>query len=183
MQHLTYDLRAFATANDVNGVVTISHDELDILLDRIDRAHHDEIERYTSEASARIDKAYVEGHDKGLDDAKLYACDNMIYLPLDIDGEPIRVGDVMESGIVTAMAIENDGRWSVSFDEYGYFDDMCYPASQRHLNIDNKTDILETYHRIMNRPAMEGSPQYLLDAITKYFAKLLDNCEKENDDE
>lgn len=206
MAHLTSDLRAFATANDVNGTVMISHEELDILLDRIDRAHHDEVELYYDkgfddcakrpvplpddddglnvitheEMDTFLDNTYVNGYDKGLEDAKNHALETMIFLPLDADGEPIHVNDTMDYGIVMEMALENDGTWYITLDGDGIWDGTWEPKDLRHLNIDDSADILETYHRIMSRPCMENNPQIRLDSITGHFVKLINNCKKEN---
>ena len=99
---------------------------LEPMLDRIDAEHE-------SKVSYWQDASYKDGYDEGFASADDYFTDKRetlkehgwVKLPVDADGVPIRVGDVMcnthKDGFmakrVTGLCAHSSGRWTVEVDE------------------------------------------------------------------
>lgn len=111
-------------------------DRIDEFCDRIDAAHRSALEKL----AAQVDESE----------------DGWVRLPVDADGVPIRVGDVMENVIhppthreVTGVGVECFYAWEDGCGRYSQFDANCY----RHYHAPTVEDVLREFAREIDADA------------------------------
>ena len=161
---ITEELREYASnlAGMLGASVTDVKSALEDIADRIDQEHDGEFFDMQRE------------HDEWVHDRDA----NYIPLPKDADGEPIHVGDVMDSRVdylfdgkpftVRALVLCEDG-WEVAD---GRFGNRYEPDSLRHHHEPTVEDVLREFgrgwHERMNGPKTFDIADY----VERYAAKL-----------
>jgi len=134
-------------------------EELATIAEHIDQAHE----------SAMYDMR--REHDEWVADRDA----NWVKLPLDADGMPIRVGDVMENVVspsihreVTGVGVECFYAWEDGFGRYSQFDAPNY----RHHHEPTVEDVLREFaEKVIDSQIPSVHPTYE-EAIAEYAAKL-----------
>lgn len=103
--------------------------ELNAIADRIDAEHERMLRSLTIDAEPMTDESMAEH--------------GWIRLPLDADGEPIHIGDVMDVGIV--FAIGDDGVFMVENGFSGKYDVECFDGFACHHHAPTVEDVLREF--------------------------------------
>jgi hypothetical protein len=146
-----------------DSVLTIGGDDFHRICDAIDAVHAG-LERENAELRERV---------AALDNQADSMHDGWVRLPLDRDGEPIRIGDVMENIVcpsvhreVTGVGVECFYGWDDGNGRYSQFDVNCY----RHHRAPTVEDVLREMHAE-------------LDEVTAlYVGEAIDSDERDRDE-
>ena len=151
---ITGELRSWGKSRFADGLLNDVYEELTDIADRID-AEHEASVSYWQGAS------YKDGYDEGFASADDWLADHEDAMvahgwakaPVDADGKPIHVGDVMENVVlsdihreVTGIGAECFYAWERGRDHYSQFDANCY----RHHREPTVEDVLREFSEKMN---------------------------------
>ena len=151
------------------------HAELTAIADRIDAEHQKALDEWKAEHGQMWLKGYSECHAELMEGNETLASDlercGWVRLPLDADGVPIRIGDMMETprgGVFTVTGIMCElGKWTVN----GWI-----PASLRRHEPTVEDVLAEFANKVCNSGHQWGLDA--ADTIAEYAAKL---CLKEDE--
>ena len=112
--------------------------ELNVIADRIDEEH---------------ESACAEAYGNGVMSVPIALDESQwVKLPVDVDGVPIRIGDVMDVGIV--FAIGDDGVFMVENGFSGKYDVECFDGfACRHHRAQTVEDVLREFAREIDADA------------------------------
>lgn len=170
MGALTDELREYVIDADGMGMTHGHAKSIYAIADRID-AEAEDNERFRSEAEPFCDRLREAAAERA--DVTLFGVD-YVALPLDADGEPIRVGNVMEerSGytfeVASLMAFGGSDNWLVLSDARN-FSSFREPHDLRHHHAPTVEDVLDEFFGKANLP--DGT-QTRAEIIAEYAAKL-----------
>ena len=154
---ITDELREYAEAYEGSA----THASLDLIADRIDAEH---------------ESACAEAYGNGVMSVPIALDESQwVKLPVDADGEPIHIGDVMENIVcpsvhreVTGVGVECFYGWDDGNGRYSQFSANCY----RHHHAPTVEDVLREFgrgwHEQMNGPETFDVADY----VERYAAKL-----------
>jgi len=101
--------------------------------------------------------------------------EDMVPLPVDADGVPIHVGDVMENIVcppvhreVTGVGVECFYGWDEGNGRYSQFEAACY----RHYHAPTVEDVLREFYVLAVRGKEAHAEDVDADVLTEYAAKL-----------
>jgi hypothetical protein len=166
---ITDELREFAPHLDLGKVALAGWKEgLLAIADRIDAEHQKALDEWKAEHGQMWLKGYRECHAELLEGNETLASDlercGWVKLPVDADGEPIHIGDVMENIVcpsvhreVTGVGVECFYGWDDGNGRYSQFDVRCY----RHHHEQTVEDVL----REMRAELDEVTALYVGEAI------------------
>ena len=163
---ITDELREYALGWDEGNRV---RRDLTAIADRID-AEADDNERFRRDVEPFFDRLREAAAERA--DVTMYGVD-YVALPVDADGKPIRVGDVMDKGEVTCIKDCGKG-WEVVLNNLYTYDT---PSLHHH-----KPTVEEVMKEMLEQAVgySDAHTTVALNAIAEYSAKLrLANDEKE----
>jgi hypothetical protein len=135
-----------------------THDVVTDIADRIDAEHQKALDEWKAEHGQMWLKGYKECHAELLEGNETLASDlercGWVKLPVDADGEPIHIGDVMENIVcpsvhreVTGVGAECFYGWDEGNGRYSQFGATCY----RHHHAPTVEDVLREFADEMNQ--------------------------------
>ena len=128
---ITDELREWMRARGMMAKETF--DQLTAIADRIDAEH---------------EKTITAAHSNGITEYGSMVAREYVKLPVDADGVPIRIGDVMDVGIV--FAIGDDGVFMVENGFSGKYDVECFDGFACHHHAPTVEDVLREFAEKMN---------------------------------
>ena len=127
---------------------------------------------YVDEIEREVEELRDRDYRNGMEDGEMAAeRDGWVRLPVDADGEPIHVGDVMDNIVcpsvhreVTGVGVKCFYGWDEGNGRYSQFDVVCY----RHHHAPTVEDVLREFGKRWNDPA-----HYAKGELVETFAEKL----------